>query len=198
MATSQKVVIIPAKDLKKQADTTESKYQQKIVDLESRNRELEQNLNTTEELLAQAKQKVKQTETRIKLITGLNISPPKQLSGSTDSLQADNNKISPCDSLVTVVGDYILENNEKDSLYDEQITTMDSLSRNKDSVIQTSAESYNSLHRLFDQSLDQQQSLQKQNLQLQKQVNRQRLKSKLVTIGLLFLSGTATNYLLHH
>jgi hypothetical protein len=111
---------------------------------------------------------------------------------------ADSNKASPCDSLVTVVGDYIIENNEKDSLYDEQIKTMDSLSWNKDSVIQAHAESYNSLHRLFDQSLNQQVSLEKENLQLEKQVKRQRVKSKLLTIGLLFLSGTATNYLLHH
>jgi hypothetical protein len=185
---------IKPKELKKQADTIQGNYQKQIADLQDQTIELMQNLEVAQGLLDQQKQICQQKEQQIKKLTEPKGYPAKALLSKVDT----SNFISDCDSLATVVNDYIEENYRKDTIYETQLTQMDSVITVKDDLIQTNRQAYTNLHQLFDQSLVTQQSLIKQNKQLQRQFKRQRFKSKVVTVGLMILTAAATNYLLHH
>jgi hypothetical protein len=75
---------------------------------------------------------------------------------------------------------------------------MDSVVTVKDDLMQANEKAYTNLNLLFGQSLTAQQNLNKENKLLQRQFKRQRFKNKMTTIGLMILSATAANYLLHH
>jgi len=196
-STIKNEAIVKPKELKKQAVTIEETYQKQIANLQDQNIELQQNLEISEGLLDQAKETTKQLENKIKKLIDPIGYPAKRLIQKVKTNEISRDQ-SPCDSLINVIPDYIEENHRKDSIYELQIIQMDSVVSIKDDLIQTNAEAYSNLHQLFEQSVVSQENLIKENTQLRKQFKRQRFKNRLVTAGLMILSATATNYLLHH
>jgi hypothetical protein len=195
--------IVPVKDLKKEADSKEASYKEKITELENKNAELQQQLKTTKEQLVAIKSKTKQRENNIKkIITPDSYQqrgyPAKELLEKIKPAAIADTVLSPCDSLVNEVSEYMQENAIKDSLYESQIGMQDSLMAGKDSVIEMKSRFHQDLQRLFDQSLAQLEVLVKENTQLRKQFKRQKFKSRLISIGVTVLSGLAANYLIHH
>ena len=194
----KKEISIAPKVLKKQADTIQDNYLKQIASLQDQNLELQQDLEVTQGLLEQAKQVTKQKEIKIKkIIEPKGYSARELLEKEDDARQADAAS-SSCDSLVTEVIGYIEENHRKDSLYENQLTQMDSVVAVKDDLIQATEKAYTNLNLLFDQSVTAQQNLVKENKLLQRQFKRQRFKNRLATVGLMILSATGANYLLHH
>jgi hypothetical protein len=187
-------IVVSPKELKKQADTIQENYQKQIDDLQDQNIELAQNLEVTQGLLEQTKQLCKQKEQQIKKLTEPKGFPAKDLLAKINKPKTD----SDCDTLASLVVEYIENNHQKDSLYEVQVIQMDSLVSVKDKLIETNERAYMNLNLLFDQSLTAQQSLIKENKFLQRQFKRQRFKSKVVTVGLMILTATVTKYLSHH
>lgn len=192
-ASNTNTVISP-RELKKQADTINESYQKQIDNLQDQNMELAQNLEVTEGLLDQAKKLCKQKELQIKKLTEPKGFPAKELLAKVDTIKNTSN----CDTLARLVVEYIADNHLKDSLYEIQLIQMDSVADVKDKFIETNEKAYNNLNLLFDQSLSAQQSLIKENNFLKRQFKRQRFKSKVVTLGLMILTASATNFLSHH
>ncbi len=191
--------IVSTQDLKKQAATLEDTYQQQITELAKRNYRLQAKLKSAREELSQAKSKVRQRESRIKKIIDSNNGLPAKelLARAKPEIPPDSVSI-PCDSLADEVSEYIRENHLKDSLYESQAVMQDSIIEAKDSVITLKTEQYKGLQILFDESLQQQENLLKENKSLRKQFKRQRFKNTLKTIGLIIFSGTVTNYIMNH
>jgi len=202
------------KQLKKEANNIEISYQKQIEALRDQNIELQRQLEVSRGLLQQAKREVKQKEVKIKkiieppgsfLAKDLLVKPPLALEPGSflkdvESPPISNNQLSKpcfCDSLAGEVMAYIEANHRKDSLYELQLIQFDSIVSTKDLVIETSFNAYSDLHLLFDKSLSDQTALQKENAQLKFQSKRQRFKNKLVTAGLMVMSGFAANYFLH-
>ena len=192
-ASKTNTVVIP-KELRKQADTIQKNYQKQINNLQDQNLELAQNLEVTQGLLDQAKQLCKQKELQIKKLTEPRGFPAKALLVKADTIQG----ISNCDTLASLVLEYMADNHQKDSLYEVQLIQIDSVADIKDKFIETNEKAYSNLNLLFDQSLSAQQSLIKENQLLKRQFKRQRAKSKIITVGFMILTATATKYFLHH
>ena len=187
------------KELKKQADAVESSYQKKIIELENNNQQLQQELKLVKDQLSVIKGRTKQREATIKKIIEPKGYPAKELLKKVNSPSVTmDSGLSPCDSLVQEVSEYILENQTKDSLYETQANIQDSIITVKDSVIANQNELHGKLQILLNQSLDQQTTLFTENTQLRRQFKRQKVKNRLITIGGMILSGLAANYLTHH
>lgn len=196
-SSSKKASVVQAEDLKKKADSSEKKYVAEIQNLQDENSRLQQNLALTQGQLYQMKQATKETENKIKKIMKPD-KPLEQVASKIETSEKPSDGLVSCDSLKTEVQKYLDENFLKDSLYENEIELLDSTVSCKDSIIETGERLYNNLHQLFAQSLESQRSLQNENFELQKKFKRQRLRSKLSTIGLMILSGIGANYLLHH
>jgi hypothetical protein len=190
--------IIQPKDLKKESDKKEASYQAKISELENKNVQLQQELKSTKEQLLKIKSKIKQRESNIKKLIEPKGYPAKELLQKVKSAIIVDTSLSPCDSLVQEVSEYMQENEIKDSLYESQISKQDSMMAGKDSVIEVKTQLHRDLQLFFDQSLQQQQTLIKENTQLRKQFKRQKVKSKLISLGVLVLSGLTANYIINH
>lgn len=190
--------VIPAKDLKKEADVKEASYQAKITELENKNQQLKLELQSAKDQLVKMKSKTKQRETKIKGMIEPKGYPAKELLQKVKPALVSATSLSLCDSLVQEVSEYMQENSTKDSLYEVQIGKQDSLIAGKDSIIENKTKLQQNLQTLFEQSLMQQEILTKENTQLRKKFKRQKFRSKLVTLGVTVLSGLAANYLIQH
>jgi hypothetical protein len=192
--TSKSEAFAKPKELKKQADTIQENYQEQIANLQDQNLELLQSLEVTQGLLDQEKLMCKQKEQHIKKLI-----EPKGYSAKALLAKVDSSKtVSNCDTLASLVLEYMEGSNQKDNLYEVQHLQMDSVVSVKDEFIEANQKAYSNLKLLFNQSITAQETLIKENKQLQRQFKRQRFRNKLVSIGLVILSATATKFLLHH
>lgn len=182
--------------LKQQADRIETSYQIKITELENKNLQLQTELSATKVQLNALKAKTKTKAATIKKMIGPQGYPAKELLKKIDpaSVVMDSS-LSPCDSLVQEVSEYIKDTELKDSLYEVQAGLQDSIITGKDSVIAIKTSQYSELSTVFDQSVKQQETLFSENKSLQRQVKRQKRKGRLLAIGTAILSGLATHYL---
>lgn len=188
--------IVQPKELKKQAESKDSEYQTSIAKLQNENTRLKQDLKQNSLLLDKAKQSSKQKEDKIKKSIQKGFTAKELLRKVTDTPKEISNP-SSCDSLIQEVNGYIESNEMKDSLYEAHISTQDSIIIQKDSVIELSSKHNDDLKTSFNQSLDQQQVLLNENNLLKKKSKRQKLKQKIISVGLMILSGIGTNYLLN-
>jgi hypothetical protein len=99
-----------------------------------------------------------------------------------------------CDSLTKEISFFIQESEIKDSLYEKQIGTLDNLVLTQDAIIKNDSVAYHNLQRLFHQAIVHGEVLEKDNRQLEQKMKRQKVKSKIVSLGLMLISGFATNY----
>jgi hypothetical protein len=194
----QKEITVHPKELNKQAEISEQRYQEKIAELENNNTILENELITTKEQLHEVKKSAKQKENNIKRIIEPKGYPAKELLKKAGSLpMAIDNSLSPCDSLAEEVTHYINENAVKDSIYDRQLVIQDIIINIKDSILTLHLDKYNELKKIFTQSLIEQEKLLIDNNLLQKKIKRQKFRTKLIAIGATIFSGLAVDYLIH-
>lgn len=113
---------------------------------------------------------------------------------TTDTAQ----KLIACDSLQSTVVDLMASSSKKDSLYEQLTGTLQAQIAGKDSSLIVRQQAYNALKLSFDNSLAQQDLLSTQNHQFEKQLNQMKVKNKLLSTGLLIVSGIAVYGILKH
>lgn len=181
-ASKQSVV-----ELKKEVAKTDVTYAKSFDSLKKQSAALNGELKTTRKSLQTAKAE------NLKLSTEVTLLVRKQ-----KQQQAEPLIDSSCDSLVTTIEHLMLSNAEKDSLYEAATDNLAAQVANKDSTIALKDEQYVSLKSTFDKSLHNQQILLDENKVLGKQLRKQTIKSKVISIALLILSGAGINHLLRH
>jgi len=196
------VTVTPPKELKKQVEDTAAKYGKQISELGKQIQQLQQDLNTAHQQLQAAKQTTKKRAAKIKqLIAPVKSAPgypAKQLLQKVKPDKQDDNAVSPCDSLVREVSEYLNENIVKDSLYEDQIQKLDSIVHVKDAIIQNHQQLYSSLNKIFSEAVAQQELLLKENKRLKKKARRKKFGNTLKTIGVIIATAAATNYINNH
>lgn len=194
--------IIAAEKLQKQLTDKEAAYQTRISELQKMNSDLIQELTSVQSELFIIKLKTKSKEASIKkriqpkTTPGL---PAKDLLKKAGKpITTIDSSISSCDSLVQEVAEYLEADAVKDSLYETQITLLDSMVAVKDAIIYEKDFLYNELKINFATSLEQQQILASENSLLKKRLKKQKRRSRLFTLGATIIAGIAANYLLSH
>ncbi len=186
-------------NLEQQIKDSEAVYHKKVYELENKNSQLQKELRSAQSELLIIKRKTSQRETRIKNLIQPQGLPAKDfLKKVTGSSMSNNINPSNCDSLANEVTEYIKENALKDSLYETHIQLQDSVIVNKDSIIANTTKLHSELKTAFDFTIQQQKQLISQNEQLFKKLKRQKRRSKLISVGMMVLSGAAVNYLQYH
>lgn len=186
--------IVQPKELKKQVESKDLEYQAGIAKLQTENRRLKQDLKQNALLLHKAKLSSKQKENKIRRSIQKGFSAKELLQKVKDTSKVVS-RLSPCDSLIQEVNSYIEGNEIKDSLYEVHISTQESIITQKDSVIALSSKQNDDLKTSFNQSIDQQQVLLNERNLLKKKFKRQKLKQKIISVGLMIISGIGTKYL---
>ncbi len=202
--------VITTEDLRKKAGNLEVVHEHAVNVLINRNHHLVSRLKATREQLALAKTKTRKIETRISEVISARENEKgvaaKDLlaNAGIDSAHADLvveqwiPQAGFCDTLATEVIKYIEETNQKDSLQETQAAIQDSIIVAKDSIISVKNNHIESLHSVFNESITQQDFLQKENKSLRKQFKRQKFKSTVKTVGFIILSGIVTHYTLNN
>jgi len=197
-ATTHNTAIVSPETIKNDLAEKVAVYEQKIGDLETKNIDLQKQLKAAKNQLSAAKTKVQQRETNIKKRIEPAGFPANELLNKVRPAPKVETGLSACDSLVQDVAAYIEENAVKDSLYEVQINTLDSIVDVKDSVIVEKTKINKTVTEAFTKSLEQQEVLIKENQQLRSKSKRQKRRSKLATIGLMILSALGGKQLSHH
>lgn len=186
------------KNLEQQVKDTEAVYQKKVSELETKNRQLQKELTNTQIELFRIKLKTKEREIRIKKLVQPKGLPAKELLQKVkDSSIGINNYSLFCDSLAVEVSEYIKETAVKDSLYEMHIGLQDSVITVKDSIITHQSKLYSELKTSFSLSLEQQKNLISENQLLHKKLKRQKRRSRIISFGMMVLSGAAVNYIMN-
>ncbi|MBC7627926.1 hypothetical protein [Ferruginibacter sp.] len=181
------VKVLKPSVLQKTTANVEFYFEQKIDSLNTNNKLLNKKLGGSRAALEMAKNKNIVLQTQLyDLIDNNNESADTSIENNKDDVFQDK------------IIQLINENNYKDSLYENIDSTVTAQVRNKDSTIVLMGDKYDSLKISFNESVLQQQLLHDQNKQFKKQFMRQKIKSKLLSVGLLILSGAAANYLIQH
>ena len=165
-------------DIKNASIAVETHFQNKVDSLVQTNTQLQQKVGSTKSELQKAK------------------SDNKVLLDLVDTLLAyeGNEKdtatrLADCDSVSTAVHELIASSNERDSLCENLNNTLQAQVSNRDSVIGTQNEQYNTLKLSFDKSLAQQDVLTMQSQLYEKQIKGFRVKNKLLSAGVFILTG---------
>jgi hypothetical protein len=183
-------------EIKKKQNSADSTFQKEKERLDTIKQQLKSDAKATKTALQKAKQTTGLRQQQIKRLTEPKGYPAQLLLEKRTRPEPDT-VFDHCDSLVQEVAHFIEENQTKDSLYENQIGTLDSLVFTQDAIIQNNSAAYNNLQRLFNQAVDFGETVEKENLRLHQKLRRQKTKSKIVSIGLMILTGAATNYLIH-
>lgn len=189
---------VKAKQLNREVSLIEKGYQNQINVLKDQYTGLQAQLSSTQKLLDQAKQLIRQKEAKINKIILTSNNYQKDLLPTESSVALFDGVDSPCDSLKIEITGYIDENHRKDSLYETQLAQLDSVVGIKDTIIHANEGLYNSLREVYNTAITDQQVLQDENRLLKKREKRRRLKAKLTTIGVAILSAFSLSYILHH
>jgi len=178
-----------ATELEKKMQQTETVYQQKEDSINQTNTNLYQKLQETQTALTKTKRKNSQLQTQVYSLID------KQ--GIYKEENDTSGYYSMCDSLAKISSQLIVFSNEQDSLRQISIETLGSQLQNRDSAIVLRYSQYQNLKSTLNQSLSQQQILEKEVKHYKKRFKRHKFFGKLKTAGLLILSGLAAKQLLH-
>jgi len=173
-----------AKEIQLNSGNKERIFLRKIDSLNNHQLKLTSELNNTKTELSKSKRKNLFLQRQVYNLIDI------EYNADTVELLAN------CDTLQQMVVELIENSNFKDSLYEASISNYEDQLKNKDSTIQEQQSLYSSTKNFLNQSLHERQLLEIQNKQLQKQLKRQKLKSKLATAGLLILSGVVVSQLI--
>lgn len=186
----------PLTEIKSKAADNHASYQNKDAQLDSIQSNLTCSIDNLKTPLKKAKQAVAKRQIRIARIIEPKGYPAKKLIKESDYPHPEVGF--KCDSVINEVSLLIKENNYKDSLYETQLAQYDDLVHTQNLIIQNDSFAYQNLQGLFDEAIERGEILEKENSILRKKMKRQKVKGKLVSIGLIILSGFAANNLLHH
>ncbi|HEX7904882.1 MAG TPA: hypothetical protein VF487_13480 [Chitinophagaceae bacterium] len=182
--------------LRSQADSIHATYHTRIRELEQGNRQLQVELQSTKAELKAAKEKAGAKAAQLRKIIKAPGFPAKELLKKTSvPFTPTNDGLQNCDSLALLAGEYLQFVEQKDSLYEIQMTQYDSLLSRKDAIIALREHENLSQAILFSQSLKQQTVLEKNNFQLNKKLKRQRSARKWLVVGSALLSGIITHHI---
>ncbi len=117
----------------------------------------------------------------------------KQLiqSGGNDSLSV------PCDSLRQAVSEYVESDEHQDSLYEENIETLETVVQVKDSTVDVLQTALSDSQVLTERSLNRQDSLEKDLSKKEKQIKRKQIINRVLSAGVLILAGTTAILIIH-
>ncbi len=193
----QSAAIVKTKELEKEFSQKEESYQLRFGELQKKNISLQQELISTQAELFIIKAKTKSKERQInKRIAPKGMPAKELLKKSGGGLLAIDSSLSPCDSLVLEVTEYIEENAIKDSLYEVHISLQDSAIVTKDSIICMHESKYQDLKTSFKVSLVQQYQLEEANQNLSKKIKRQKKRSRAAALGGMIVTGIVSGLLL--
>jgi hypothetical protein len=173
--------------LKQQAVISAAHYGTKLDSLVQTGNVLTVKVNKSKAAMVQVKSNNKAIEQKVSQLLAAAIN-------DTDTVA----KLTDCDSLESSLADLKVATAEKDSLCEDIQNQLEQQVNNKDSTLNVQRQEYNALMLSFDNSLAQQDEMLVQNKYLQKQLNRHIVKNKLLSGGLLALSGIVVFNLLHH
>jgi len=179
------VTIVKPAVIQQQAAAAEARYQVKIDSLGATARNLQATLQTTQSALDKAKRKNTVLQTQVYDLLD------RTATASTDTVR----HIMDCDSLQTKVKELVVNDNVKDSLYEETTTNLQEQVSNKDSTLQIQREQYQELKASFTQTLQQQGALQSENTALRKSIRHEKRAGVFRTIGLAIAAALAAHYL---
>ncbi len=189
--TAKQPVVVTAlqspADIKNASVAAEEHFQNKVDSLVQTNTQLKQKVGTTKSELQKAK-------TDNKVLLDL-VDTLLAHEGSEKDTAA---KLADCDSVSTAVHELIASSNARDSLCENLNNALQTQVSNRDSVIGTQNEQYNTLKLSFDKSLAQQDVLTMSSQLYEKQLRGFKVKNKLLSAGVFILTGIATYSLLHH
>lgn len=106
--------------------------------------------------------------------------------------------VSNCDSIQATVVELKRSDEQKDSLYETAITTLQQQLANKDSVIDAGKGLTHSLQQSLSRSVQQQQALTTLNQQYKKQWKKVKRKQTLTSIGAIVITGLTATYILRN
>jgi len=175
----------PAVELKKEVEKQETSYAKRFDSLKKQSHHLEVALIDAKASLAKAKQNSRKLKLQVCQMIENGRYPIDSIIGNAPY----------CDSLVVAV-EYLMQSSvEKDSLYEKVTVNLEDQLKNKDSTISLKDEQYAVVKTAFNKSLANQEVLVNQNKLLNKQVRKQKLKSKILSAVLLMVTGAAANHL---
>jgi len=123
-----------------------------------------------------------------------------KVSTVADKIQAEPDtvkiKISDCDSLSRETSALIQQEDAKDSLCQETISELTAQVVEKDTAVNDCQQNYQAIKLTLDNSLQQQQTLGDELKVLNKQVKRRAFQSKLLSLGVMILTGITATLLL--
>lgn len=176
-------------ELEKKVKETETAYQQQTDSLTKKSNELNKTLKETQLALNKTKKTNIQLQTQVyDLIDHQQVNKENYDTASY---------ISGCDSLEKKTVELITASNQQDSIHEAVIINLTEQLQNKDSAILLKDQLYQSLKSNFDQGLLQQKVWEQQAKYFKKKIKRQKLGSRLKSIGLLVLSGLAARQLIY-
>jgi len=171
----------------REQERTITAYDRRIAELNTQNNNLQQQTTNTRTALARSLKSYAALQAAMQELATENV------------LLADTTKrLSNCDSLAQTATELVQAGVEKDSLYDRLTGNLQQQITVKDSTITLQEHEFNYLKLSYDRNLAQQQLLIDNNLLLQKQVRHHRARSKLLTAGIIILSGAVTYMALQH
>lgn len=171
----------------RQQEKTIAAYDRRITELNAENNSLQQQIMDTRTALARSHRSNAALQGQLHRQIG-------NISTMTDTAQ----RLSNCDSLAETATALAESCAEKDSLYNDLTDALAQQVAVKDSTIGTQEKQYNYLQLSYDRNKAQQELLIESNLLLQKKVNHHKARSKLLTVGMILLGGTATYMALQH
>ena len=177
--------IFKPETLKNQSVKVDEIYQHQIDSLQVSSNGLAKKLAGTKQILSQVSKKNKLLQMQVyELIDKTPV--------NADTIQIQSN----CDSLKVTVAELLQSDDLKDSLFTDVNNNLETQIKNKDSTLMIKDMELHAMRISLDQSITEQQFLYDKNKTYQKQFKRQKVKSKLLSVGALILSGMAAAYLI--
>lgn len=173
------IATVKPETMRKQVAAVQASYQVKIDSLGAAASNLQHSLLNTRTALDKAKQKNLVLQTQVYDL----------LDRTAPTIADTAARIMDCDTLQSRVKDLLIEDKEKDSLYEDLTGNLQTQLINKDLTIHIEQLQNQTLKASFTQSIQQQQWLQAENTGLQKHIRHQKVASTLKTIGLVIISA---------
>lgn len=180
---------VEIKSIEKQVAKSEVNYAKTVDSLRSQSVKLQVQLSDTKTELTKAKQRAYSLQVTVYELLD------KRLENESNG---NANNTTSCDSLIVTVEDLMQSSSLKDSLYEKANCNLEEQVKNKDSTIALKEAQYLDIKSAFKKSIENQNELLDQNKLLDKQVKKQKFKSKVLSAALFILTGAAANYIIHH
>lgn len=180
---------VEIKSIEKQVSKSEVNYTKTVDSLRSQSVKLQVQLSDAKTELTKAKQRAYSLQVTVYELLD------KRLENEANG---NANNTTSCDSLIVTVEDLMHSSSVKDSLYEKVNSNLEEQVKNKDSTIALKEEQYLDIKSAFKKSIENQNELLDQNKLLDKQVKKQKFKSKVLSAALFILTGAAANYIIHH